>query len=313
MELNSTSVALLRCAEYEQQGLADAFDRMWLSCGSPANMRSSHVLLKPNLISARQGLLACTEGHFILAAASWFIDRGAHVTIGDSPAFGTTASVLNRIGITRELQRLGVAIVNFKRTRETVLPSGVRAALAVEALDCDLLVNLPRVKAHIQMRVSMAVKNYFGCLAGMHKPLWHMSFGGTTGKFESLIVEFLSVLPNSITLVDGITAMHQTGPMGGKPFALGLTACSTNPVAIDRALLEVIGIAPVDSPVMRACQSAGLNGSHLNQLIFTLQSPKQLKAESFEVPYELSPVRFNPFRFIKNGFRRLLLRINAGA
>ena len=313
MELHSTSVALLRCDEYDQQALAHAFDRMWLSCRSPANLRSSHVLLKPNLISARQGLLACTEGRFILAAAGWFIDRGAYVTVGDSPAFGTTASVLHRIGITGELRRLGVDIVNFKRTRETMLPSGVRAALAVEALDCDLLVNLPRVKAHIQVRVSMAVKNYFGCLAGMHKPLWHMIHGGTTGKFESLIVEFLSVLPESITLVDGITAMHQTGPMGGKPFALGLTACSANPVAIDRALLEVIGIAPVDSPVMQACRSAGLNGSRLDQLIFTLQAPDQLKADSFEVPRELSPVRFNPFRFIKNGFRRLLLRINAGA
>ena len=310
MDLHSTRVAVDRCADYTPDALHERFTRLVDACEPGCTLRSAQVLLKPNLITARKGTLACTEGAFILAATRFFQEQGAHVSVGDSPAFGTAESVLDTIGILQSLQRQSVPIVEFnRRVRTITLPSGVEAGLSADALDCDLLVNLPRVKAHGQLRATLAVKNYFGCICGMRKPLWHMVHGGKAGGLENLIVELLSVLPESITLVDGITAMHKTGPMGGQPFDLGITACSTNPVSVDRALLAIIGLEPGRSSLMQACLQAGLVGADIEELKFPLLAPANVLADGFKVPDELISIRFNPFRFVKNNIRRAFHRI----
>jgi uncharacterized protein (DUF362 family) len=309
MEYGSPAVALTRCADYREETLLLAFDRMRQAAAPSLCLRGTQVLLKPNLITARRGLLACTEGRFILAVARWFLDQGCRLAVGDSPAFGTAESVLASLGIDSELRRRGVRIADFGRTRSVILPTGLRVGLATEALDCDLLINLPRVKAHTQMRLTLAVKNYFGCVGGMRKPLWHMVHGGGQGRFVDHLVALLTVLPEGITLVDGITAMHRTGPTGGSPFALGLTAWATNPVALDRALLEVLGVDPADCPLLQACRRAGLPGSEPDRLSFPLLTPAELRVEGFAVPPLLAPVRFNPLRFFKNSARRLLIRL----
>lgn len=308
MDLQSRSVALAQCGSYDTRGLVETIDRLWSACGAPVHLRSTEILIKPNLIGARAGPLACTNGDFIAAAAGLFVDRGCRVTVGDSPAFGTARSVLRKIGCLDELLHRGVRISDFKKVREITLPSGTKAGMAADALDCDLLINLPKVKAHAQFRVSLAVKNFFGCLAGMRKPLWHMVHGGKEGKFASLLVEFLSVLPNGITLVDGITAMNRTGPMGGEPFALGVAACTSNPVAADRAMLDIIGVRPEASPILLACAGAGLNGCRLEDLDFPLQPPRELRVQGFLTPLKLSPVRFSLLRFLQGSCRRMLQR-----
>lgn len=306
MDISSVTVALVKCQEYREQSLLSAFARMWSACAPRMRLHGARVLLKPNLITARRGLLACTEGRFILAAARWFLAQGCRVAVGDSPAFGTVQGILGSMGILAELRQAGVKIADFGRTRAITLPSGLQVGLATEALDCDLLINLPRVKAHAQMRVTLAVKNYFGCVGGMRKPLWHMVHGGTDGRFAGHLAELLTVLPDSITLVDGITAMHRTGPTGGEPFALGLTACSLNPVALDQALLAVLGLETKDSPLLQACYQAGMTSGSLH---FPLLAPADLRVEDFTVPSELMPVRFNPLRFVHSSIRRALIRL----
>ncbi len=305
MDCSSRTVFLEKCPRYDRALLADCMGRVTGPLFAAQNVRSARVLLKPNLVSATHGTLPCTDGDFILAAARLFLDHGAHVQIGDSPAFGSAASVLARIGIGDSLKKLSVPVTNFTRVRQVTLPSGIRAGLAADALDCDILVNLPKVKAHAQLRMTLAVKNYFGCLTGLRKPLCHMIHGGRQGDFSRYIVGLLSMLPDSITIVDGITAMHETGPVRGQAFELGLIAGSFNPVAIDRAFLDIVGLKPSDSPLMGACIRAGMTATDSGELEFPLQAPGQVRVKGFEVPGELDPIRFNPFRFVKNRVRRL--------
>jgi len=309
MQLDSLSVNLIAQSTYQQPLLDQAVDRLLSSSAAAGTLRTAQVLLKPNLITAGNGVLPCTDGRFIAAAARWFLAQGARVAVGDSPSFGSARAVLAAIGALPSLQALGVSVVEFKQTRETVLPGGQKAAMAAAAMDCDLLVNLPRVKAHAQMRVTLAVKNYFGCLSGFHKPWWHMAHGGTEGRFSALLVDLLAVLPASISLVDGIVAMHSTGPIHGEPFPLGLIACGANPVAIDTALLSVLGINPAQSPLRQAACRAGIRGTDPAGLEFPLARPAELGVRGFLVPESLSPIRFNPLRFVHNSMKRLQLRV----
>lgn len=309
MQLNSTTVALVAQSSYQQPYLDHAVERVLLSACDFGTLRTARVLLKPNLITARNGLLACTDGRFIEAVARWFLAQGAKVTVGDSPSFGSARQVLEAIGILAPLQSLGIPVQEFRSIREIILPCGQKAAMAAAALDCDLLVNLPRVKAHSQMRVTLAVKNYFGCLAGFHKPWWHMVHGGCDSRFSDLLVGILKVLPSSFSLADGIVGMHQTGPIHGEPFPLGLIAGSANPVALDTTLLALLGIDPVQSPLWMAACRAGIKGTDLTELMFPLAAPNELASSGFIVPVDLSSIRFNPCRFLMNSINRLRLRV----
>lgn len=307
MQLDSPIVALARCSDYSPDSLDVCVDQLISAVGRPERLAGLQVMLKPNLISAKHGDLPCTEAAFILIVARWFVDNGAKVTIGDSPAFGSATSVLTRLGVLKDLQSLGVAVSDFDATRKLTLSSGVSATVAVDALDCDLLVNLPRVKAHAQMRVTMAVKNCFGCLAGLYKPGWHMIHGGPSGRFADLLVELLAVLPESLSLVDGIRTMHVSGPMDGRAYPLGLVAAGFSPVAVDTALLSVLGVLPERSPLQQASVRTGIPGARLENLSFPLSGPDELRVDDFLVPECLNPVRFNPFSFLYSSVRRKLI------
>ncbi|MCI5144758.1 MAG: DUF362 domain-containing protein, partial [Candidatus Electrothrix sp. AR3] len=148
MTLASSEVALTTCSSYAPSLLIDAMSKVLSALDLSLTLCSANVLLKPNLISAKHGRLACTEGAFILAIARWLLDHGAKVSVGDSPAFGSAKDVLQSLGISDELATLGVEIKEFSKGQKVKLPRGYKAVLAREALDCDLLVNLPRVKAH---------------------------------------------------------------------------------------------------------------------------------------------------------------------
>lgn len=306
MPPDSIPVALTRCPSYAQPELDEAIGRVLGAVPRPS-LRSANVLLKPNLIAAKNVRLACTEGAFILAAARWLLAQGARVSIGDSPAFGTAAMVLQALGITDELASLGVQVSSFSQGRRHKLPGGGYAVLAEAALDCDLLVNLPRVKAHAQVRITLAVKNCFGCLVGLRKPWWHMLHGGPHGTFSDRLAQIPLVLPPMLTLLDGIVAMHQTGPIWGEPYPLALIGAASNPVAIDTALHAVLGLAPEGSPVMAACRRAAMNGAELTQLAFPLSTPEELRAVGFMLPEELNPIRFSPINYLKSTLHRLRL------
>lgn len=307
MQCIDCHVALLSQPDATSPSLDLAVDRLLAPVFPTGSSRSAQVLLKPNLITATNGQCACTDARVIATVARWFIDQGARVMVGDSPAFGTARSVLRKIGALQPLTALGAEVVEFRQHRMVDLPSGQRARIAVPALECDCLINLPKVKAHSQMRLTLAVKNYFGCIAGLHKPWWHMIHGGPQGRFAELLIELLAALPSGYSLVDGIEAMHHTGPIHGQSFPLGLLAGGVNPVAVDTALQAVLGVADQCCPLWCAAREAGIAGTTLEDLVFTQAHHHAFAAEGFVVPKELTPIRFNPFRFVKSSLQRLVL------
>jgi len=306
--LDSTYVFLLPHSSYEQPSLDAAVESLLASMDNFGTLRTARVLLKPNLITARNGKLACTDGRFIVAVARWFTAKGAQVAVGDSPSFGSARSVLEAIDALPALREMGVPVVEFRQIKEITLPGGYKVPMAAAAMECDLLVNLPKVKAHSQMRLTLAVKNLFGCISGFHKPWWHMMHGGTNGRFAELLVALPGMLPAGCTLVDGIIAMHRTGPVHGEPYPLGIMAGGTNPVAIDTGLLALLSVDPLQCPLWRAAHHAGLVGTNAEDLVFPLATPATLAVRGFVTPDALGPVRFNPFRFVKNSMKRALLR-----
>ena len=302
-------VYLAVCSSYDRAVVASLLEEMAGPLGLASSYSGQTVLLKPNLISAAAPALACTDAGFIAGVALWFLEHGARVHIGDSPAFGTAARAMHRHGIAAALHGLAVEPVEFVTPIRRVLPCGCAVDLAAEALDCDLLVNLPKIKAHNQTYVTLAVKNVFGLVIGMRKAILHMREGGRGGRFVEVILDLLDLLPPHLIIADGIVAMHRDGPINGEALALGCVAASGNPIAVDTALLALLELDPSRSPLWRESARRGMAGSSLTDLVYPALPPAAFAGAGFTAPGELNPIRFNPLRFVRGMVRRFVLAL----
>jgi len=306
----AVNVLLERCV-YTHTALSDLLERMAPFLGISEKLTGKRVLIKPNLISAYGPVLACTDSRFIVAVVRWFVDHGAVVSVGDSPAFGSAAAVLKRLRVYSELIGLGVQVVEFATPRQFTLSDGVKVSVAAEALDCDLMVNLPKIKAHNQMYVTLAVKNIFGIVKGLQKSLLHMQHGDTHHRFAKIILDLVDLLPEHLTIADGIEAMHISGPLQGKSLALQCVAGSLNPLAIDTALLAALELAPKMSPLWLEADRRKCWGAMLADIDFPFLQPFDFHGSGFRAPESLSPVRFNPLRFLQGTMKRILLALRS--
>lgn len=301
----SLSVALRRSRDYAERAILADLDAVWTALDLSRRWHGRTVLLKPNLISTRGPSYACTHPVFVAALAGWFLEHGARVLLGDSPAFGSAAAVLAKKGISAALRGMPVEVVEFATPRRVALAAG-SLRVAEEALGTDLFVGLPKVKAHQQLLVTLAVKNLFGIVTGIDKALLHMRHGSSHGRFAGLILDLLPLLPAQLHLADGIEAMHRSGPLDGDPLALHCLAAATSAPALDSALLAALEVDPQRSPLARLATERGLAGSDAAALHYPLLAPTAFHGAGFLVPERLEPIRFRPTRFLRRWGRTVV-------
>ncbi|GAB7079182.1 DUF362 domain-containing protein [Megalodesulfovibrio paquesii] len=301
-------VHLARCGSYVDPALPATVSGLLQAagCTPPPGTR---VLVKPNLISAADAGLAATHPAVVRAICLHLLECGCRVQVGDSPAFGTGHIVARKVGLLAALRGLPVRLVELNRPCAQDLSFGEHIGVSAVALEQDLLVNAPKCKVHLQMRLSLAVKNCFGCVVGMRKPLAHARYGEQGNRFEAMLLDILAALPPMVSLLDGITAMHVRGPMGGQAYALGLLGASSCAVALDTAVSTLLGVGPEQSAIWQESLRRGLPGARLEQIEFPALAPQDFDAAGFKVPGVLRPVTFNPMQLARGACKRLLARL----
>lgn len=311
MEITSRQVAIIQCPGYDRRAMKEHLAALAAAVGFRLSA-GSRVVLKPNLVSGHgHNGLACTHPEFVAAAAEWCLDQGARVAIGDSPAFGRAPAVMRACGFAASLKGLPVELIHFGTARQVRLACGEQLTLAAEALDCDALINLPKLKAHSQTLISLAVKNYFGTVKGFGKALLHQKLGEDEQAFCRMLVDLLAVLPGGISFVDGVQAMHREGPMRGEMFPLAMMAGSINPVALDTAILLLLGINPERSMIWRETARRKLAGAGPEELAFPLLQPREVPAHGFLLPSALQPIPFRTLQVFSSLVKRVRLLLHS--
>ncbi|CAK7020544.1 MAG: hypothetical protein DELT_02404 [Desulfovibrio sp.] len=313
-ERGKIDVYAVKAASYGQES-AKAVRRLleWIDVPiSPGDK----VLVKPNLL--RADVLTCTNAAVIAETCAFLLDKGCKVTIGDSPGFGTAKGVGKAIGLDAALlDRLGkgasdVPIITLDSPVSKPLSLGGRVGLSRYALEADHIMNLPKLKAHAQMRVTASVKNLFGCVSGVRKAFLHARYGDKTQSgaavFPSAVVDILGHLPRVTSLIDGIEAMHVRGPSGGKPYPAHLLAISESPVALDTALYAILGVAPEEIPVWKELLRREIYGAHPDHIAMCGEDAGQFDLTEFKLPRTLMPETFNPARLVQSMVKRLWAR-----
>jgi uncharacterized protein (DUF362 family) len=301
--MQSVYVSLTRQDDYASPGLRNACSKL-LEAAEANITFGAKVLVKPNLVSASKGPLACSEPALVAALCGLLLDSGAKVVVADSPAFGSGAGVAEKCGLAEALRPLGLQVGSLGNPVPLGLSSGGRIGISQDALETDLILNVPRLKAHCQLYVTASVKNLFGCVAGIRKALAHSRFGEKGDTFESMILDVMQALPPTLTILDAVRAMHKSGPINGEPYHLGMLGAARQPVAMDTAVYTILGLQPAEVPLWQAAQKRKLLGSSPEHLHFPMLGPEDFKAEGFLLPEKLDPVSFNPYRIARGAVRR---------
>lgn len=299
-------VALYRVSKYEPESVRKSVGVLLetIRCRPP---REARILVKPNLLTPKKAL-ATTHPLVIKAVCEYLLDFGARVSVGDSPSFGTAKKVANANGLAEALSGLPIEIINLSRPTKIRLASGRSVSISQKALEKDLIINVAKLKAHSQLRVSAAVKNFFGCVVGFRKALAHCQYGDISNLFESLLIEIMQALPENVSLIDSVVAMKRTGPIDGDPFDLSLLGASSNPVALDTALYTILGLQPHHVPLWLESQKQRLSGAHIHELSYPLAQPEEFDTTGFALPSPLKPVTFHPGRFLRGRLKSVLNR-----
>ena len=311
MQNPKPSVSLIRAKSYEQQALKESLEILLEPLGGMAAFvkPGNRVLLKPNLLTGSRPTKECTtRPELVRAVAEMVIAVGGNPFLGDSPAFGSAKGVAIANGLLPILAELNLPLVEFHGQRyQTVNDNFNHLLLSKEAMSADVVINLPKVKSHLQLTLTLGVKNLFGCVPGKMKAWWHLEAGKDANKFGEMLVETARAINPTLTILDGIIGHEGNGPSAGEPRNLEILAASSNVFALDRTMLEILQVAPAQVPTVAASQRLGIC-PELNDIHFPNLSPDLLQITDWQLPDKLMPIDFAMPRVIKSTFRHLYIR-----
>ncbi|HMK35481.1 MAG TPA: DUF362 domain-containing protein, partial [Desulfomonilaceae bacterium] len=208
------------------------------------------------LMSSPPEKAVVTHPAFVEAVASQVLDAGGCVFLGDSPPLGNLNRVLSKSGYGPFMNRLGVKPVPFVEKQPLDCSDGRlfrRIDLAREIFDFDFVINLPKLKTHTQMMLTLAVKNLFGSVIGTDKASWHLRAGKDFDTFATILVQIYEKVHPALSIIDGILGMEGNGPNNGTPRHVGIVGASRDAVALDAVLCKLVGF---DIEHVRTCVMA---------------------------------------------------------
>jgi len=236
-----TNVSLVHCNSYSD---VEEAIRKSISLVNFRIKKGSKVLLVPNLLRPK-GPEHCITTHpsVVQAVIRILKERDCTVFVGASPGMHDPLVTAKASGILDVCRKEGASFVAFKYRKTYFLRNGLymkKLTLTnmLERVDC--VVNLPKMKTHVMMRNTLAVKNTFGLVVGLHKGQLHLNIADK-GNFAKMLIDINNHVKPVLNVMDGVMAMEGNGPGSGTPINSGIISASTDSVAMDIVLSTVMG------------------------------------------------------------------------
>ncbi len=304
-------VSLIRADSYEVRSLRESLETLLEPFGGMGAIvkKGDRVLLKPNLLTGSRPTKECvTRREVVYCVAKMVQEVGGKPFMGDGPAFGSAKGVAAANGYLPLIEELNLPVVEFRGKRyETVSEEFNHLLLSKEAMEADVVINLPKLKSHVQLAVTMGVKNLFGCVPGKMKAWWHMEAGKDSARFGQMLAETARAVSPDLTILDGIIGHEGNGPSNGEPRFLGMLGASRDVFALDRAILDILNVDPQRVPTAAASMRLGLC-PEIAEMAFPHLRPEELAVSDWKLPEKLVPIDFGMPRVIKSTFRHLYIR-----
>ena len=132
-----------------------------------------------------------------------------------------------------------------------------KVTIIKDAIENDVLINIPVFKDHYATRVTGTLKNLMGLNSDSG------SFHQGEAYLHQAIIDLASVIPPHLCIVDANTILVENGPFGpGRVAHPKKVYVGTDRVAIDALCCELLGVNPMDVLYIKLAHESGLGQIH---------------------------------------------------
>jgi uncharacterized protein (DUF362 family) len=247
----------------------------------------SSVLIKPNFTCAlppETGAASDPEIAAVLARLA--LESGASkVIIADGIGAGhVTIKDVKGLDEISKKKAVEIRDLNDEITRTVYVPDPLvvdRFDIPHVVLECDVLINLAKLKVHPLAVFSLAMKNMIGVLPGRSyadqeeakkqgfptpvipgggKKIFHeLARDGGSVLIQKAIVDLNTVVRSHFTVIDGIYGMEGKGaPVRGTPVKMDVLIAGTDIVAVEAVGAAVMGFNPDSIPYFKHAVDKGV-------------------------------------------------------
>ncbi|MBN1696696.1 MAG: DUF362 domain-containing protein [Spirochaetales bacterium] len=254
--MNKERVYIQICHSYDpamvEQIIKDSFTYCRITIPENAS-----ILLKPNVLGAYvPEQYIDTHPVVVEAVVRILLEKGNRLILGDSSGngqYGNTSRSLEKSGMTALGRKYDFKVIAFDKHRSRVFKRDHNVVFKEINLttlidEVDYIVNIPKLKSHTFTRFSGAVKNLYGCIPGAGKPHGHRIASRLDAFSQGLLDIYGFIRPKLLcNIMDGIIGIDGNGPgTGGTVNRAGIVGVSRDAIALDMAMLDLIGIEPGD-------------------------------------------------------------------
>ena len=100
----------------------------------------------------------------------------------------TPEGIAKEAGLKEVLEKHNVPLKDFLTSERVETADGKFLMIAKDALDCDALISVSKMKTHALERITGAVKNQYGCISGVYKKLGHTQYPNAE-SFAHMLIE----------------------------------------------------------------------------------------------------------------------------
>jgi uncharacterized protein (DUF362 family) len=195
----------------------------------------STVFVKPNFTFPAYSKGVTTSPDLLRNLLEKLKDRADDVILGESNGGNhsfTAEEAFQGHNMYKICRDTGVDLVNLSKLPRRFVGSkiqGKKVKVQIPELllnDIDCLISVPTLKVHVMTRISLGMKNLWGCYPDTMRGLHHQNLAYK-------LVLLAKLLDPKIAVIDGLYALDGHGPMFGTPVKMDLIMASNNVVVAD--------------------------------------------------------------------------------
>lgn len=284
-----TKIGLVKCDDYNKANNA-VREAVALLGGISAFIKpSERILIKPNLLSPKDPLKAVTTHPEIVRVIIKLVkEAGAIPIVGDSPggAIRNIKNVWEVTGMEKVCREENIELINFEAVGSKDFDIGDKNIKKVNfsnaVLDCDGIINLPKLKTHMLMGFSAGIKNFYGTVPGLIKVEYH-KYASKNKDFANLLTNIYLFFKDKVrfTLIDAILSMEGNGPSAGEVRKTDLLAISQDTAVLDAYLMKELNYDISSSDLLK---NLNMTADTINKVEVLGKSPKDFNFQKFKFP-----------------------------
>ncbi len=230
-------------------------------CGGLSRVKATDkVFIKPNVVFwtkeapfPKWGVI--TTSRVVQDMVALLAEQGVtDITIGEglvstgTEAKETAAHAFQTLGYQELAKRYGVKVVNtFERPfQEVEVGPGMKLSYNVDALQADVMVDLPVMKTHAQTMVSLGIKNLKGLIDVNSRKRCHSAEAERDLHFW--VSHLAAPFPRLLTVLDGIYTAERGPGIDGTMHRANLLAASWDVLSADLVGTRLLGQNPAAVP-----------------------------------------------------------------